>query len=105
MKTLEERKHQLETRRAELLERMVAVESELETHNTRDWEDAATEREQDEVLEGMGLSAQAEIVRIDAALDRIESGDYGDCSICGAPISEERLNVLPFTPFCRDCAR
>ncbi|MCC5983820.1 MAG: TraR/DksA family transcriptional regulator [Rhodobacteraceae bacterium] len=105
MKTAEERRSQLETRRAELIERMEAVEAELETHNTRDWEDAATEREQDEVLEGMGLSAQAEVVRIDAALDRIASGEYGHCAVCGTRISEERLDLLPFTPFCRNCAR
>ncbi len=104
MKTDAERRTQLEARRAELTHRMQAVESELESHNTRDWEDGAIEREQDEVLEGMGLSAQAEMGRIDAALERIESGEYGSCTVCGARISEERLDLLPFTPFCRNCA-
>lgn len=104
MKSLEERRTQLEARRAELVERMRTVEQELESHADPDWEDMAVERETDEVLEGMGLSAQTEITRIDAALKRIDAGDYGTCVKCGETISEERLDLVPFTPFCRNCA-
>jgi RNA polymerase-binding transcription factor DksA len=39
-----------------------------------------------------------------AALNRIKAGDYGTCITCGARISEERLDVLPATPFCKTCA-
>ena len=39
-----------------------------------------------------------------AALGRIESGDYGFCAKCGGEIGEDRLDVVPFTPFCRNCA-
>ena len=98
------RKTQLDTRRAELLTRMEAVEQELVSHDSPDWEDQATERESDEVLETMSLSASAEIAKIDAALGRIEDGSYGACVKCGTEISEDRLDLLPFTPFCRDCA-
>ncbi|MCB1419359.1 MAG: TraR/DksA C4-type zinc finger protein, partial [Notoacmeibacter sp.] len=42
--------------------------------------------------------------RIDAALDRIEAGTYGVCAKCGEDITEERLDLLPATPFCRNCA-
>jgi RNA polymerase-binding transcription factor DksA len=41
---------------------------------------------------------------IEAALARMASGDYGVCMHCGADISEARLDVLPFTPFCSTCA-
>ena len=47
----------------------------------------------------------AEIRMIEAALARIESGDYGICTKCGAQIGKERLDVVPFTPFCPSCAR
>ena len=104
MMSVEQRRAQLETRRSELLERMRSVEEELESHANPDWEDMAVERETDEVLEGMGLTAQAEVVRIDAALARIDAGDFGTCVKCGATISEERLDLVPFTPFCRHCA-
>jgi len=99
-----QRKVQLETRLRDLHARLVTIETELDTHESKDWEDLATERESDEVLEGMGLSGQQEIRQIEAALARIGSGEYGICVTCGEPISEERLDVLPYTPFCRDCA-
>ncbi|GAB6875869.1 TraR/DksA C4-type zinc finger protein [Thermaerobacter litoralis] len=41
---------------------------------------------------------------IDAALARLEDGTYGYCQRCGRPIPRERLEVLPATPFCVECA-
>ena len=61
-------------------------------------------READKVLEGLGLSGQQEIRMIKAALARIDCGDFGICTKCGNDISAERLNAVPFTPFCRSCA-
>lgn len=104
MTQVESRKAALEARMADLQGRIGAIEAELDSHNAQDWEELATEREGDEVLEGMGLSAQAEIRAIRAALDRITAGDYGFCAKCGAEISQERLDLLPYTPFCRSCA-
>lgn len=99
------RKAQLEARLADLKGRLAGIEAELDSHQTADWEDLATEREGDEVLEGMGLSGQQEIRQIEAALQRIAAGEYGFCAKCGAEIGAARLDVLPFTPFCRTCAQ
>jgi len=41
--------------------------------------------------------------RIDEALARIASGDYGVCAECGADIPTSRLAALPFAVRCRDC--
>ncbi|MFN3824152.1 MAG: TraR/DksA family transcriptional regulator [Pseudorhodobacter sp.] len=98
------RREALEARLSDLLSRLDAIETELEGHEARDWEDLAVERESDEVLEGLGLSGQQEIRMIRAALERIGDGTYGLCAKCGNRISEDRLDVLPETPFCRDCA-
>jgi RNA polymerase-binding transcription factor DksA len=98
------RKTQLQTRLADLQRRLISIEEELDSHHAQDWEDLATERESDEVLEGMGLNGQQEIRMIEAALARIDAGDYGHCAKCGDKIGEERLDVLPYTPFCRKCA-
>ncbi|MFV1876580.1 TraR/DksA family transcriptional regulator [Nioella sp.] len=84
--------------------KLYEIEDELESHNNRDWEEAAVEREGDEVLEGMGVSGQQEIRMIKAALERMDAGEYGYCVKCGDAISEDRLEVLPCTPFCRKCA-
>ncbi|MDZ4096638.1 MAG: TraR/DksA C4-type zinc finger protein [Paracoccaceae bacterium] len=101
---ISERKAQLEARLADLTDRLQHIEQELESHNAQDWEDLAVERESDEVLEGMGISGQQEIRMIEAALARVEAGEYGTCTKCGVEISQERLDVLPNTPFCKDCA-
>lgn len=104
MKTDAERKAQLLARKAELLERMRKVDSELDSHDSKDWEEMATEREGDEVLEDLGHAARDELRMIEAALKRMEEGEYGYCVTCGDRISEERLDLLPATPFCRNCA-
>ncbi len=104
MLDLQKRRAELEQRLDELEKRLQQIDEELDSHNSKDWEDMATEREEDEVLEGMGLSAQAEIRMIKAALTRMDADEYGYCVECGDDISPERLDVLPFTPFCRVCA-
>jgi RNA polymerase-binding transcription factor DksA len=98
------RRAQLEERYADLKARLESIDGELDQNPSADWEDLATEREGDEVLERMGISAQQEMRQIEAALERLDAGEYGDCVSCGEPISDERLDVLPYTPFCRDCA-
>lgn len=99
------RHQQLTTRRDELIRRLGAIEDELESHASPDWEEQATEREEDEMLEGMGNAGLQELRRIEAALARIADGSYGVCVRCGAEIAPERLDLLPETPFCAACAR
>ncbi|WP_068112158.1 TraR/DksA family transcriptional regulator [Tropicimonas marinistellae] len=99
-----ERKAQLEARLAALEEKLREIDEELDSHQSRDWEELAVERETDEVLEGEGRAGKVEIAAIRAALRRIEEGTYGECVQCGEDISEARLDVLPFTPFCAACA-
>lgn len=94
----------LEARRAELRARLVAIDAELDSHTARDWEEMATEREDDEVLEGMGHSAQVALARVEAALKRFETGDYGVCLRCGEDIAPERLAAVPEAALCRRCA-
>ncbi|MFN0114647.1 MAG: TraR/DksA family transcriptional regulator [Paracoccaceae bacterium] len=104
MKTVAERKSELEARRALLTSRMAGIEAELDAPSSRDWEELATEREGDEVLEDLGQSAQHEIRMIDAALGRIAGGEYGFCVTCGSEVDEARLDLVPATPFCQNCA-
>lgn len=48
---------------------------------------------------------QIEVRRIDAALIRLDDGEYGFCASCGAAIALKRLEFDPTTPVCIDCAR
>ncbi|RKT34810.1 TraR/DksA family transcriptional regulator [Roseovarius halotolerans] len=91
-------------RLAELDSRLHKIEGALDEPHSKDWDDAAIEHENDEVLEQLGQSGQDEIVRIRAALQRLRDGSFGTCTRCGEQISAERLDTLPETPFCRDCA-
>lgn len=104
MADIKKRRATLEARLQELDVRMQQIDEELDSHNSKDWEELATEREEDEVLEGMGLSAQAEIRMIKAAIARMDADEYGACVDCGDDIRKERLDVLPYTPFCQVCA-
>lgn len=44
------------------------------------------------------------LAAIDEALARIEAGVYGICTICGSTIPKLRLNAIPYTPMCVECA-
>jgi DnaK suppressor protein len=44
------------------------------------------------------------LAQVDGALKRIEAGTFGTCENCGRPISAERLEALPYTAYCIDCA-
>ncbi|MFQ5438834.1 MAG: TraR/DksA family transcriptional regulator [Paracoccaceae bacterium] len=99
------RKQQLQSRLAELRGRLKGIESSLEAQAPRDDEDRASEREEDEVLESLGNTGLQEIQMIEAALGRIEDESYGYCARCGEQIPDQRLDVLPYTPVCRKCAR
>ncbi|MFX0542001.1 TraR/DksA family transcriptional regulator [Roseovarius sp. S4756] len=94
----------LRERRAELTKHLETVEHTLDEVQPKDWEDRSSERQGDEVLESLGQAELAEVRRIDAALDRIKAGTYGVCQSCGEDISTARLDLLPATPFCKNCA-
>jgi DnaK suppressor protein len=46
---------------------------------------------------------QYQLQKIEGALRRIESGDYGDCFVCGRAIDVRRLAVDPTHTRCAQC--
>jgi DnaK suppressor protein len=42
---------------------------------------------------------------INAALARIEQGAFGRCEKCQNEIARERLQALPYAPYCVECAQ
>lgn len=91
-------------RKTEIERRLNRIEHDLGTLKSADSAERATESENDEVLEEFGQVGEAELRGIDAALDRIKAGTFGTCVRCGEPVSVERLNAVPHTPFCKNCA-
>ena len=51
-----------------------------------------------------GRLRRLHIREIDAALSRIEAGEYGDCLECGEAINPGRLEATPRAILCIDCA-
>ena len=49
--------------------------------------------------------ARSTLAAIDAAGQRLADGRYGICTTCGRVIAAQRLQALPATPICVDCAR
>ena len=45
-----------------------------------------------------------ELQRIEAALKRIDDGEFGYCVECGDEIAPKRLDLDPTAPLCIDCA-
>ncbi len=48
---------------------------------------------------------EEEIQQIEAALERFEEGVYGICRSCHQAIDPERIEALPYTTLCIECAR
>lgn len=101
---LDDIKKRLEARRDELMSEMRDIDNRLREPETRDDEDRATEREEDEVLEGLGSSAADELREVEGALERISLGTYGVCTTCGSDIGAARLEAVPHAAQCIDCA-
>ena len=65
--------------------------------------DAELSAELDAVDLAQALLEDAELKRIDAALARIDSGDYGACEDCGTSIEAARLLAEPTALRCISC--
>ena len=49
--------------------------------------------------------SRLELSRVEAALRSLDDGTYGTCVSCGKPIPKERLEAIPWSSTCIDCAR
>lgn len=92
-------------RLAELDVRIHEVDHELGEPKSADLNDQAIDLEDDEVLESLGEAAQKEISLLKLALKRIKDGSYGICARCEEPISDARLQAVPYAPLCKQCAQ
>ncbi len=56
--------------------------------------------------ENQALAAQLrdQLDDVEHALARLDEGTYGTCEVCGKPIGDARLEVMPATRFCIDHA-
>lgn len=70
----------------------------------QDWEELATFREDDEVVDALEGHTKARIAEIAATLRRIDAGTWGTCTHCENQIGAQRLAALPTVAECVRCA-
>jgi RNA polymerase-binding transcription factor DksA len=68
-----------------------------------DWEELATFRENDEVVDALDDMTRGEIARIELALRRMDEGTWGTCVSCEKAIGARRLEVMPTHSLCLEC--
>ena len=67
--------------------------------------DVGTENYDQEFTLGLIENEQGTLEQVNEALDRLSQGKYGRCEECNEPISKPRLQALPYTRHCIQCAR
>ena len=80
-----------------------AYSRERDAEATQDPADMAANAYTKELLVSMSANDRQLLESIDAALDRIEEGQYGKCINCGQPIQERRLEAVPWARHCLRC--
>jgi len=101
----EEQRKALEKLKTELEARIAAIEKDFQRGRSRDSEDQAQERGNDDVLAGLVADARTELNDVLRALSRIEAGTYGLCTSCGESIDPRRLESIPEASLCMNCAQ
>jgi len=100
----EKRKQALAAKLGDLEKRLGAVTRDITKTLSSDFAEQATERENDDVLEEIARETQHSIQQLKAALHRLDEDNYGICAGCGEDISEQRLDAIPETTLCVNCA-
>jgi RNA polymerase-binding protein DksA len=113
--TLDKFRSVLEEERSRL--RALLDEHDLERENARLAETAAERSPDPSSAEGGSMAFEYEkALSVDAntqdllrkaenALERLDKGEYGICESCGTAIPVARLEVLPYTTVCVECAQ
>ena len=95
-------------RRRAILETARRAQQELEAlrgaERDPEFEEGAQSEHEQYTLSLLGEVQRREIAMIDAALARVDAGEYGVCIDCETEIDSKRLAALPFALLCTDCA-
>ena len=104
---MNELRTKLEEDKKLILSRINAFEKDKSRSNyqlSQDLEDQAQEIVNDEVVDQLEELNLAKLKSLDHALERIDLGEYETCSNCGQKIELKRLNAMPTTTLCKNCA-
>jgi DnaK suppressor protein len=75
----------------------------LEEDSAADIGDRASNTYTKELLFSQSSNQRNLLQMVDAALDRIREGNFGECLSCGQTIGSKRLDAVPWTRYCIEC--
>lgn len=105
-KQLDEFRVNLEAMRKQIqqgIKHRLAAKREVDLKDIGDAFDDASEGREQELGYLMNSRDREKMMKIEEALRRITSGDYGVCEECEEPIGVKRLKAMPFTRLCLKC--
>ena len=95
-------------RRRTILETARRAQNELEglrgAERDPEFEEGAQNEHEQYTLSLLGEVQRRQVAMIDAAIARIDAGEYGVCVDCESEIDPKRLEALPFALLCTECA-
>jgi DnaK suppressor protein len=98
----------LQKRRRTILETARSAQQELEAlraaERDPEFEEGAQAEHEEYTLSRVSEVQRRQVAMIDAALARMDAGEYGVCIDCEIDIDVRRLKALPFATLCTDCA-
>ena len=105
---IESIQEKLKTERSEIVRSLSAQSDDMKNlikpQESGDEVDVAADAIDRNLLDSLGAKDAERLNMIDSALERIRLGRYGICISCGKEIPKERLEVLPYTVMCVNCA-
>ena len=103
---MQQAKARLEQMRREVIQEVAAADQatrQLGQDDVPDIGDMSSQTYSRDVLYNLGEVQRTKLRDIDAALERIRQGEYGNCLRCGEEIAPQRMAVRPFSRYCIDC--
>jgi RNA polymerase-binding transcription factor DksA len=82
---------------------IVAATADANTDDEHDPEGSTIAYDRALVIALLG-EAESSLAEVERALDRLRSGQYGRCAVCGAEIAQDRLQARPTASTCIACA-
>lgn len=70
-----------------------------------EFEEGAQSEHEQYTLARLSENQRREVLKIEAAIARIDAGVYGSCRDCDQEIDPRRLAALPYALLCTECAQ
>jgi DnaK suppressor protein len=100
---------ELQRTRRRILDSTERAAAEIEAMRSADrdpeFEEGAQREHEQYTLSRLTETQRREVDQIDAAIARIDAGEYGICRECGQEIEPRRLQALPYAVLCAEDAQ